>query len=336
MEGITIEIIRKSELLPPLNEENFFHSAELFRITEQVPGSSPFMAVAMKDGRPIAHLLAVVRRRIIWQPFVLLKQGRIYGEGVYHDTDKDAPAQEDYGTVPQEELFGLMLKALTRRLVHSLCFFVEVSDISRKMFGYREFRRYGYFPLHWQEIHNSLHSKSPEERIDVKLKDRIAKSYANGIITREVASIDEGCRFYRLLKGFYRLKLRRLIPPEKQFVELYKNKRATILVTLYKNKIIGGSVCVFSEGNAYLWYLASKRKTYHSLHPNTMTVWYALRYAHAHNYAHMYFMDVGLPWKRNAFREFILSFGGKPVGTYRWFRFTIPWVNKILSWWYRD
>lgn len=122
MEGITIEIIRKSELLPPLNEENFFHSAELFRITEQVPGSSPFMAVAMKDGRPIAHLLAVVRRRIIWLPFVLLKQGRIYGEGVYHDTDKDAPAQEDHGTVPQEELFGLMLKALTRRLVHSLCF----------------------------------------------------------------------------------------------------------------------------------------------------------------------------------------------------------------------
>ena len=113
MEGITIEIIRKSELLPPLNEENFFHSAELFRITEQVPGSSPFMAVAMKDGRPIAHLLAVVRRRIIWLPFVLFKQGRIYGEGVYHDTDKDTPAQEDYGTVPQEE--GLPILGLPYR-----------------------------------------------------------------------------------------------------------------------------------------------------------------------------------------------------------------------------
>jgi hypothetical protein len=47
-------------------------------------------------------------------------------------------------------------------------------------------------------------------------------------------------------------------------------------------------------------------------------------------------MDVGLPFKKNRYRDFILSFGGKEVGTYRWFRFSIPWMNKLVGWFYRE
>lgn len=72
------------------------------------------------------------------------------------------------------------------------------------------------------------------------------------------------------------------------------------------------------------------------LHPDTMAVWNAIQYAYEHNYNHIYFMDVGLPWHRNPFREFILSFGGKPVSKYRWFRFYSHTINKILSWLYKD
>ena len=72
------------------------------------------------------------------------------------------------------------------------------------------------------------------------------------------------------------------------------------------------------------------------LHPDTMVVWNAIQYAYEHNYNHIYFMDVGLPWHRNPFREFILSFGGKPVSKYRWFRFYRHTINKILSWLNKD
>lgn len=65
-------------------------------------------------------------------------------------------------------------------------------------------------------------------------------------------------------------------------------------------------------------------------------MWKALNYAHEHHYGHMFFMDVGLPWRRNPFRDFILSFGGKPVSTYRWFRFSISWVNSLLRWLHRE
>lgn len=49
-----------------------------------------------------------------------------------------------------------------------------------------------------------------------------------------------------------------------------------------------------------------------------MTVWQAIIWAWKHNYAHIYFLDAGLPYPNNPFREFILRFGGKPVAKYRW------------------
>ena len=41
-----------------------------------------------------------------------------------------------------------------------------------------------------------------------------------------------------------------------------------------------------------------------------MTVWQAIKYAYEHNYAHIFFLDVGLPFKRNRYRDFILVFDG--------------------------
>jgi hypothetical protein len=45
---------------------------------------------------------------------------------------------------------------------------------------------------------------------------------------------------------------------------------------------------------------------------------------------------VGLPFRKNTFRDFILRFGGKPVSTFRWFRCSIRWINSLLKWIYRD
>jgi hypothetical protein len=126
------------------------------------------------------------------------------------------------------------------------------------------------------------------------------------------------------------------MPPKELFEELNKQGNARLFVTLYHGKIIGGSACVYSDANAYLWYLGSKRKSVPHLHHERMTVWHAIKYAHDQHYRHIYFIDVGLPYPKNQYREFILSFGGKPVAKYRWFRFTFPWINRLLSWFYRE
>ena len=93
---------------------------------------------------------------------------------------------------------------------------------------------------------------------------------------------------------------------------------------------------VFS-GEAYLCFLASRSKSLRSLHPNAMSVWAALKYAMVNGFRHLFFLDGGLPLVNSAFRELILSFGGKPVSKYRWFRLLMPvGINRFLSWFYND
>lgn len=320
-----VRLYSKGDVLPTMSSANFFHSPELFHIIENSPGQRPYMAVAIDGGgRVVGHALALMRRHKSWLPPFLYTQGRIYGEGEYDDD------------VDKEEVFGLILHELTRKLRHKLCLYIEFSDLSRKMFGYRFFHAEGYFPVNWQEVHNSLHSMPPAERLTQKMRDRIAHAYSLGVETREALTDGEVHDFYRLLNGFYRFKLRRLIPPEEHISQLYGSDNGRIFVTLYKGKVIGGCVCVFSEGNAYLWYLASRRKRYLPLHPDAMTIWEAIDWSWRHNYAHIFFLDVGLPYHGNPFREFILSFGGKPVAKYRWFRFNVKWINRLMGYIYRE
>ncbi len=316
-------IYTRGDTLPTMDGGNFYHSPELFHIVESTPGQRPCMAVATDgQGRVVGHIL-VFLLRASWMP-LLYWQAHAYGEGDY---------AED---VNSEEVFGLLLEALVRRLRRRLCFFIEFSDISRKMFGYKYFRAQGFFPIPWQEIHNSLHSMDPHDRLQPKMLKKIGHIYQQGVVTREVTTEEDLDRFVHLVRGFYRWKVHRVVPPEKQIAEIYRSDNGRLFATLYKGRLIGGCVCVYSEGNAYLWYLASLRKRYARLHPATMTVWQAIIWAWKHNYAHIYFLDAGLPYPNNPFREFILRFGGKPVAKYRWFRFSIGWLNKLLSWIWKE
>jgi hypothetical protein len=108
------------------------------------------------------------------------------------------------------------------------------------------------------------------------------------------------------------------------------------LITQYREKTIGCSATIFSENDAYLWYSASRRKSFAALHPNAVTFWNTIKAAHAAGCEHIRFMDVGLPFRKNPYRDFILSFGGKEVSTYRWFRISIRWVNALTSWLWRE
>ena len=322
--NITVDIVTRSEDLPEMDYADFFHSCDMFVIIEHTPGQRPYMAVARCGNRIVGHLLAMLRRRGAWLPPYIFTQGRVYGCGEYADG-------EDC-----EHIFSLMLAAITRKCRNKICLYIEFSDLPNKMFGYRHFRNNGYFPIHWMEIHNSLHSLAPEKRLSKKTVEKIRKAEKAGVTSEVVETHDDFMSFYKMLHSHFKLKIRRYIPACRQFIELEKNNHCRIIVTKHKQKVIGGCACVYSGENAYLWYLASKRKTHLRLYPDTMTVWAAIRYAYEHDFRHIYFMDVGLPFSRNHFRDFILRFGGKPVGTYRWFRFSFAWINRLINWIYRE
>ena len=321
---IETQIITRSEELPEMASGDFFHSRDMFEMAERTPGQTPFMVVARhNDGTIAGHLLATLRRRGSLIPPYLFTQGRVYGCGVYADgADKEA-------------VFRAMLAAITSKLRDKMCLYIEFSNLTHKMFGYKDFREQGYFPVHWMAVHISLHSKDPRERLTTRVATRIERARDAGVDTRVMEHYDDFAAFYKLLKNYFTLRLRRYLPPEKQLYEMGDNANSRIFITRFKGKVIGGCVCVYSGSDAYLWYMAAKNKSHPKLHPATSTVWAAIDYAYKHGYAHIHFMDVGLPFRKNPYRDFILSFGGKPVSTYRWFRFTFPLLNNVLRWIYR-
>ena len=137
-----------------------------------------------------------------------------------------------------------------------------------------------------------------------------------------------------MLKKAYSSQVRKHFP-DLNFFRLLTWQRtdkemAKIYLVKYKDKIFGGSVCVFSNGNAYLWFSGGMRKTYAFLYPGVLAVWAALTYAREEGYEHFEFMDAGLPFKKHGYREFILRFGGKQSSTRRWFRFRWKWLNNLL------
>jgi hypothetical protein len=367
MPTLRTKIYTSGDTLPGgLLGESFFHSGQLFALFQQTPRHRPYLVtLETDDGRVEAQMLAVVRYRSSWLPPYYYMHCRIMGEGEYaphqppptegglqHD-DATPAGDTQPGSAPatggdRSEAFGQMLHALTAKLGPRMLY-VEVSHLSHKMFGYRHLRDNRYFPVRWMSIHNSLHSRTPEERISQQLQQRIDSAYQRGVVTDEVSSEVDFAAFMRLLRQHNWLKPKRFIPSEEFFrpycgawadtleerpVKLNDNGR--LFVTRYKGRIIGCSAVVYSARQAYLWFAAYRRKTYAMVHPRELTIWHAIKDAHSRGYEHIYFMDVGLPFRKNKFRDFILRFGGKPASTYRWFRCSIKWVNSLLSWIYRD
>ena len=323
----TVHIITNQGDLPSLDNSNFFHSRQLFEIARQTPRQKPYMVVAeTAEGQVVAHMLAIVRYRASWFPPYLYMHCRILGEGVY---------TYPRGEMTESALFGSMLDALRSKLSNRVLY-IEVSNLSQKMFAYRELKQRQFFPVHWMSIHNSLHSHTPEERISERLQKRIDNAYAKGVVTDEVKDEADFNSFIKLLKHHHWLKPKRYIPDAKFFHLMKHEGHGRLYLTRYHDHIIGCSAVAYSQQNAYLWYTAFRRKSFAMLHPDELTLWHAIKDAHRRGFQHIYFLDVGLPFSRNPFREFILRFGGKPVSTYRWFRFSTRWVNGILSWIYRD
>lgn len=320
---VNVRTYRNSQDIPSaINKENLFHSKELFTISEQTPGYTPYLVVAWRKDKPVGQLLGTIRKSVRHFPPSLIKRCEVYGTGSYA-TGED-----------QEYLFRLMLKELTDQVIGK-CFLIEFRNLSNPLFAYSSFRENKYFPINWLRIHNSLHSRPPIERLSASRRRQIKLGLANGASIHIAQTTEEIHTFFKLLKKYYASKIRKHFPDMDFFLQLvqeYPEKEiGRIFIIRYKEKIIGGSICVYSQDNAYLWFSAGLRKSYPRQYPGILAVWAAIEYAYQHNYAHIEFMDVGLPFKQYGYRNFILRFGGIQYGTRRWFRLKWNFLNRLLT-----
>ena len=65
--------------------------------------------------------------------------------------------------------------------------------------------------------------------------------------------------------------------------------------------------------------------------PGIMAIWAALTDAYQKGYAHFEFLEArALSRLHRNFISTLLNYGGKQVGTLRWYHFKWNWINKIL------
>lgn len=310
--------------IPELPGNNTFHSTKLFRIYEATQGYTPLLIVASEDGKPVAKLLAAVRKSVRLFPPAIIKRCEVYGTGEYFDA-----------TLDKEYVFSEMLQRLTEEALRE-AFLIEFRNLENSLFGYKAFRKNHYFAINWLRVRNSLHSTTrTEERFSPSRIRQIKKGLKNGAEVREAHSPEEVRAFAQMLHNNYSSKIRRHFPSREFFErmeeEMVISKQSKIFIVTYKDKVIGGSACIYSEDSAYLWFSGGMRKTYALQYPGILAVWHALVDAKQHGYRHLEFMDVGLPFRKHGYRDFVLRFGGKQSSTRRWFRFRWEWLNGVLN-----
>lgn len=310
--------------IPELPGNNTFHSIELFRIYEATRDYVPLLIVASEAGKPVAKLLAAVRKSARLFPPAIIKRCEVYGTGEYFDE-----------TVDKEFVFSEMLQRLTDEALRD-AFLIEFRNLENSLFGYKAFRKNHYFPITWMRVRNSLHNDKPTEaRFSPSRIRQIKKGLKNGAEAREAHSKEEIRAFAQMLHKNYSSKIRRHFPSREFFEhmedEMTASNQSKIFIVTYKDKIIGGSACIYSEDSAYLWFSGGMRKTYALQYPGILAVWHALVDAKQRGYRHLEFMDVGLPFRKHGYRDFVLRFGGKQSSTRRWFRFSWEWLNRLLN-----
>ena len=288
--AVRLTIYRKGSIIPELPGRTLEHSTELFHVYEQTYGYSPYLIVAFNGERPIAKLLAVVQRSARLFPPSIIKRCEIYRCGEYFDT-----------SLNKENLFGEMLEYLTQEVLQQ-AFLIEFRNLSQPLFGYKNFRKNNYFPINWLRVYNSLHSLPPQDRLDSHRKRQINKSIYRGVTTKLAETEEELEIFFKLLEKAYRSKIRKHFPDINFFRSLIQQcppkETAQVFLVKYKDKIIGGSFCIYSDNNAYLWFSCGMKKKYPWLYPGVMAIWGALSYAYEKGYNHFEFMDAGLPFKK--------------------------------------
>jgi hypothetical protein len=308
-----------------------FHSKELFLVYEATPGYSPLLITATEEGRPMARLLAVLRKAKRWVPGYLSRQCVVYGGGEMIDASLQGTEHKRQA----EAVFEQLLEQLTHEALRT-CAFIEFRNLSIPMFGYRPFRANGYFPVNWLRVRNSLHGTlSAGERFSPSRLRQVKKGLRSGAIVREARTEEEVQAFARMLRVAYSVRVRRHFPTGEFFRQLHSRLAATglskIFIVLHKEKVIGGSACLYSNHEAYLWFSGGMRKTYTLQYPGVLAVWKALEDAYLRGFQHLEFMDVGLPFRRHGYREFVLRFGGKQSSTRRWFKVKWEWINRLLE-----
>ncbi len=316
---------QKEDVIPDLPGEEFFHSSAFFSLCKASRFLSPFlMSVEDEQGNIVGKLV-----------FVLIRNYRLYPRSLF-SVCQVLTTPEFFVKENQNEILDSMLSYLLEKF-EKRCFYFEFRAIWRTpMFGYREFRKYGFFPIDKIYIQNNfkkyrdvfMQTSAPKRR-------QAQRGLSMGTYVSEATSLQEVEEWFDMAHRVYSPRLMKHLPPLSFFQMFYEKVvlagKGVFFLARYKEKIIGGMICVFSGDMMYEWYVGSANKMYLHQYPGVLLTLHALDYCQQNGYTFFNFKDAISPFHPSSIRDFKIQFGGKQRNSKRWYRIRWKWLNKLLT-----
>lgn len=309
------------EELPALRDKNFFHFVSSFDWYKNIPYYKPVMFVAFRDDEPVAAMFALIMRINRFLHGSVFKRCYVYQQPAFFD-------EKEVKTI---ELFHLLVKHLLKEIGNKV-FFIEFRNLGDAVFGYKGFRENGFYSVKWINVCNSLQKKrNVWNQLSATRKNQFNRAKRKGVAIEEVVSEDKLPEIYRMIEKSKNWKISNRFPPLKYFENFFHHYvaggKGKILITRYKEKIIGGIILGFEKDKVVVLYFWGKDKSHKALYPSVFTITSAMQLAESSGYSYFDFMDAGYLNPKAGKPRFLLQFGGKPKATRRWYRFNWKLLN---------
>ena len=207
-----------------------------------------------------------------------------------------------------------LIHSFTHSLIHSPIFIEtrNFNDYSRWRTAF-ESAGFEYYP------HLNFHiDTSSVEIVEANLgksrKRDIKTTIRDGVTINEHPTSAQIHEYYMILKNLYTTKVKTPLFPESFFQSLAKHPDGRLLLTMYNNRVIGGTVCVELAGKClYEWFVCGEDGVYPHIFPSCYATYAGIRYAAEHSCSRFDMMGAGTPDEAYGVRDFKAKFGGTEV-----------------------
>lgn len=152
-----------------------------------------------------------------------------------------------------------------------------------------------------------------EHNIGKHRRRYIRLSLNNGATIVEYPTKEQVDDFYLVLKELYKTKIKAPLFPCEFFEKLYAMDSCRYVLVEYNNKIVGGSVCIFTNHAVYEWFACGKDGENKNIYPSSLTKYAGIKFAHEKGCKVFDMMGAGKPNEKYGVRDFKSEFGGDLV-----------------------
>ncbi len=228
--------------------------------------------------------------------------------------------------ITEEELRTLLIA--TRKHIGRKAIYIESRNFNDYSRWKNVFKECGFaYQPHLNFHIDTTMVEIMEQNLGKSRKRDIRTSVRDGAVVIETPTLEQVRAYYEILADLYRTKVKTPLFPWEFFEKLYTLPSAHFLLIAKDDEILGGTVCVSSEGKClYEWFACGKDGKYKTIFPSCMATYSGMRYAAEHGMPRFDMMGAGKPEDAYGVRDFKAKFGGNLVEHGRY----LYVCNKVL------